>query len=83
MERWTGVEGDASKGGEVKPPTNSSKDGVTVRLLGNAKSCPEIPIIFKVKKYLALCFFFLLVIFQALKLKIMGLENQEKICSWE
>jgi len=25
--------------------------------LGNAKSCPEIPIIFKVKKYLALCFF--------------------------
>jgi len=26
--------------------------------LVNAKSCPEIPIIFKVKKYLALCFFF-------------------------
>jgi hypothetical protein len=24
--------------------------------LGNAKSCPEIPIIFKVKKYIARCF---------------------------
>jgi hypothetical protein len=30
-------------------PANSSKDSITVRLLGNVKSCPEIPIIFELK----------------------------------
>jgi hypothetical protein len=77
VERWTGADGDASKGGELKPYKlikrwhNGSVVGKCEILSGNSNH-------FQSQEISCSVFVFFIVVFQTLKLKITGLENQGK-----